>query len=301
MLIRNPSVTREATHKDLQKLANLIHFEAHIHRHLDYRPPLDWVGNPPFLVLEQNGSIAAALACPPDPPQVAWIRLFAASGWAQLVHVWETLWSEASAYLQEQSQTVCMAAIPMHKWFEDLLAGSFFEYTHSITMLNWEHQQLPELPPPKAFRIRPMTLDDLDAVHRVDQASFPPIWQNSLSYLELAFRQAAIASVAETDGQLVGYQISTTTPAGGHLARLAVDPQQQGQGVGRQLLHDLLAQFVRRGASCVTVNTQRDNAASLALYMAMGFRLSGEEYPVYQMNLNPATTLSHSTKQKAME
>jgi ribosomal protein S18 acetylase RimI-like enzyme len=33
------------------------------------------------------------------------------------------------------------------------------------------------------------------------------------------------------------------------------------------------------------VNTQKDNAASIALYKRMGFQFSGEEYPVYQMNL----------------
>ena len=290
MLIKDSSTAREATTSDLQKLANLIHFEAHIHRHLDYRPPLDWVGDHPFLVLEQNGSITAALACPPDPPQVAWIRLFAASSRVQIWRAWESLWIEAMTYLQEQTRPCCIAAIPMHKWFEDLLIRSSFQYTHSITMLSWDNQPLTEPPAHPSVSIRPMTLDDLAEVQKVDEASFSPIWQNSLPYLELAFRQAAIASVAERDGQLVGYQISTTTPVGGHLARLAVDPRLQGQGIGHQLLYDLLSQFVRRGANSVTVNTQKDNTASLALYQRIGFELSGEEYPVYQMNI-PAQAL----------
>lgn len=285
MLIKAPSTIREATPRDLQQLANLIHFEPHIHRHLDYRPPLDWVGAHPFPVLEQNGAISAALACPPDPPHVAWIRLFAASTRVQIWRAWEALWSQAMAGLKEQFSPCGIAAIPMHKWFEELLVNSSFEYTHSITMLNWDYQLLPEPQANDSIQIRPMNVDDLAAVQQVDEAAFSPIWQNSLPYLELAYRQAAIASVAEKDGQIVGYQISTTTPAGGHLARLAVDPGAQGQGIGRQLLHDLLSQFIRRGANCVTVNTQKDNAASLALYRGMGFELSGEEYPVYQSNL----------------
>ena len=290
MLIKNASTTREATSSDLQKLANLIHFEAHIHRHLDYRPPLDWVGNPPFLVLEQNGSISAALACPPDPAQVAWIRLFAASARVQTQRAWETLWTEALDYFQTQPHPNWIAAIPIHQWFEDLLINSAFEWTHSITMLNWENQPLGEAPVHSSASVRPMTLDDLEAVQKVDEASFTPIWQNSLPYLELAFRQAAIASVVEMAGRLVGYQISTTTPVGGHLARLAIDPGHQGQGIGRLLLHDLLTQFTRRGANNVTVNTQKDNAASLALYQRMGFNLSGEEYPVYEMDLSARTS-----------
>jgi [ribosomal protein S18]-alanine N-acetyltransferase len=285
MLIKTRSFTREATTKDLQKLANLIHFETHIHRHLDYKPPLDWVGEQPFLILEHNGSITAALACPPDPPKVAWVRLFAAATGVQIWHAWETLLAEAMTELQAVSQPWWIAAIPMQKWFEDLLIKSSFDYSHSITMLNWEGQPLPQPPTINGCNIRPMTVDDLPEVQRVDEASFTPIWQNSLACLGLAFRQASIATVAEEDGQLVGYQISSSTPIGGHLARLAVRPDQQNHGIGCVLLHDLLTQFIRRGAQTITVNTQKDNIASLALYRRMGFVHTGEEYPVYQMDI----------------
>jgi ribosomal protein S18 acetylase RimI-like enzyme len=72
---------------------------------------------------------------------------------------------------------------------------------------------------------------------------------------------------------------------GGHLARLAVSPDFQGLGVGYNLLFDLLKQFQRRGARCVTVNTQHDNYASLALYQKVGFTPTGETYPIYQLPL----------------
>jgi [ribosomal protein S18]-alanine N-acetyltransferase len=103
--------------------------------------------------------------------------------------------------------------------------------------------------------------------------------------LEHAFRQAAIATVAEKDGLLVGYQISTANHSGGHLARLAVHPGYQGKGVGYTILRDLLAQFERRGARHVTVNTQDDNTASISLYEKAGFIATGENYQVYECNL----------------
>jgi ribosomal protein S18 acetylase RimI-like enzyme len=131
-----------------------------------------------------------------------------------------------------------------------------------------------------------MTLSDLKAVEAVDVEAFSSIWQNSLSSLEVAFRQAAVATVAEVDGQIVGYQISTATPVGGHLARLAVKPKFQHQGIGSGLLTDLLAQFELRGANSVTVNTQHDNLVSLTLYEKAGFKRIGEEYPVYQYYAN---------------
>jgi ribosomal protein S18 acetylase RimI-like enzyme len=35
----------------------------------------------------------------------------------------------------------------------------------------------------------------------------------------------------------------------------------------------------------LTVNTQSDNSASLALYRKIGFRETGERYPVYQLQV----------------
>lgn len=287
MLIQTQPQTqvRAAAARDLHKLANLIHFEAYVHRHLDYRPPLDWFGKEPFLVLEQNQSIVSTLACPPDPAPVAWMRLFAAASRPLAESSWMQLWEEARTNLRSMENPRLAAAIPMQSWFERLVSASGFEQTHRIVMLSWENRSLPAALPVEGLNIRPMTLDDLQAVQRVDAAAFPLIWQHSLAYLELAFRQAAVATVAEKDGDLVGYQISTGTPIGGHLARLAVEPDLQHLGIGRVLLHDLLTQFMRRGARTVTVNTQKNNSASLKLYRHMGFVLTPEEYPIYQIDL----------------
>jgi ribosomal protein S18 acetylase RimI-like enzyme len=131
-----------------------------------------------------------------------------------------------------------------------------------------------------------MTFGDLPAVQALDAAAFDPIWQQSQEMLEAAFRQAAIATVAEGSDGLVGYQISTAGVGGGHLARLAIHPRAQRRGIGYALVHDLLTQFVRRGTLQVTVNTQDDNLASLALYKKAGFHPTGESYPIFQVHLD---------------
>jgi ribosomal-protein-alanine N-acetyltransferase len=85
---------------------------------------------------------------------------------------------------------------------------------------------------------------------------------------------------------VIGYQLSTRNSLGVHLARLAVRPAVQGKGVGYALVADLIQQVRRRGISHLTVNTQSDNATSLALYQRMGFRETGERYPVYQLHVS---------------
>lgn len=235
--------------------------------------------------MEQAGEIVATLACPPDPPRVAWVRLFAASNRISAEKAWNILWPYTYEQLRENENLNWVAAIPMHRWFIALLKKSSFRESHRVVVLRWEGAKLPEEMKPSTASVRPMTLDDLSAVADIDRASFIPVWQNSISYLEVAFRQAIVATVAEEEGALVGYQISTGTPLGGHLARLAVNPQRQGQGVGYALLRDLLTQLSRRGARTVTVNTQKNNLASLALYKKAGFLPTGEEYPFYQLDV----------------
>jgi ribosomal protein S18 acetylase RimI-like enzyme len=100
--------------------------------------------------------------------------------------------------------------------------------------------------------------------------------------LGLAYEQSATSTVAELNGMIVGYQISTSVPLAGHLARLAVHPSIQRSHVGYALVHDVLNYFKEHRAWRVTVNTQSDNLASLALYKKAGFRATGERFRVYQ-------------------
>jgi ribosomal protein S18 acetylase RimI-like enzyme len=126
---------------------------------------------------------------------------------------------------------------------------------------------------------------DLPVVAAVDAAGFERLWKNSVATLRFGFSQAGFATVAQIDDEVVGYQISTRNSFGVHLARLAVVPQQQRQGVGYYLVQDLLTKARLAGALRLTVNTQNDNKASLALYQKLGFVLTGERYTVFTYQL----------------
>ena len=58
------SMVRTADLNDHQQLSNLIFFETRLHRHLDWRSPLEWLGDPYYWALEEGRQITAALACP---------------------------------------------------------------------------------------------------------------------------------------------------------------------------------------------------------------------------------------------
>ncbi len=271
---------RPAASSDQQKIADLIFFESHVHRHLDWRTPLDWLGFSPYWVFEEGRQITAALACPPDPDSIAWIRLFAHASHLSPDSAWLPLWQAARRQLADQGGAT-VAAIATQRWFDELLVENDFDLTRHIVLLQWdagpEQWAVPESP----ARIREMTPRDLARVAEVDGQAFDPLWRNSLAALTKAYEQSSYASVAEDSSGIVGYQISTGGSFGAHLARLAVVPRVQGRGIGAALVGELIYHMRRGGGSKVTVNTQDNNSASLSLYSRLGFRRTGEEYPVY--------------------
>jgi ribosomal-protein-alanine N-acetyltransferase len=275
---------RVATPEDRHTVAALMHFETHVHRHLDWRSPLDCLGSQPYLIAEWEGRPVGTLACPPDPPGIGWIRLFASSAALSVEEVWAALWENARQLILETHCLDRVAAIPLQSWFKNLLKDSGFSETHQVVMLSWSTRRpLPEtVSLPGTITIRPMNFDDLPLVQHVDEAAFQHEWRNSLESLQVAFQQAEIATIADLDGMIIGYQISTPSQVGLHLSRLAVHPISQGHGTGAALLRDVMSQSKRRGVANVTVNTQKNNSTSLSLYQRAGFQLTGEEYPVYQ-------------------
>ncbi|PWB52392.1 MAG: hypothetical protein C3F13_11565 [Anaerolineales bacterium] len=280
-MIESDYTIRTVLSADRSRLANLIHFGTHIHQHLDWKAPLDWIGSRPYLLLESSQEALASLACPPELPEISWIRLFASSSQISAGKAWEHLWNATSEELRDRGD-IKVAAISLQSWFNDLLTGSKFTHTDDVVVLLWE--KFTSFPDASASQclVRPMLPEDLERVTRIDHAAFDSIWRNSSESLSLAFQQSSLASVAESDDRIIGYQFSTVGAMGGHLARLAVEPSMQGKGIGYLLIHEVLSQFNKLGATHVTVNTQKNNQASLTLYAKAGFKLTGESYRVYQ-------------------
>jgi ribosomal-protein-alanine N-acetyltransferase len=239
------------------------------------------LGHKPYLVAEHQQEIIGTLACPPDMPEIAWVRLFAAKSNPPVKDVWQALWEAGRAELGALGHPVA-AAIVMQGWFRSLLAESGFRHTDNIVVLLWENTSLPVEPENTSIEIRRMMPEHLAGVYQLDTLSFEYEWRNSASALELAYHQSAVATVVMEAEKVIGYQISTANVAGGHLARLAVHPQARGQGIGYALVYNLLKEMQHRGVNHVTVNTQQDNAASLAVYARAGFKQVEDQYQVYQ-------------------
>jgi len=274
----------EAKQKNYTQLAAFLNQNNHVHRHLDWLSALDWVGSRPYLMELVNLQLQAILCAAPENDQVAWVRVFGVRKDLPADEHWKRLLPKALQELGEMKIS-CLAGLALHPWFETLLMDSGFVNRQNIIVLEWQGE-FPKISLHDDIQIRSMQPEDLPSVKKIDRLAFPPLWQNSLVGLSRAHNQTGISTTALINGEIVGYQISTSMTIYGHLARLAVHPDCQQKGIASTLLFDLLTQFGKRGISQITVNTQSDNNPSLALYKKFDFIRTHESFRVYQHSLD---------------
>jgi ribosomal-protein-alanine N-acetyltransferase len=258
--------------------------ECILHHHLDWHTAIDWIGSQPFWILGKAGKIVAALACPPDPPGLAWIRLFAVSPPLRLPQTWNLLFKKALEVFAENPPSQ-IASLALKKQYANILLECGFTPYQNIAVLERTGKPI-QCTKPLGISLRPMCLLDLNSIVTLDEAAFEPLWHNSLKVLSRAFEQSTYATVVELNNQIVAYQISAKLVFNAHLARIAVHPGLQKKGIATYILCDLIAYFAQLGIERITLNTQNNNQASLALYHKTGFRMTGEKFPVFLFNRN---------------
>ena len=272
---------RHATAQDHRQISSLITQDSNTHRHLDWRTALEWIGTQNFWVLEDQGTVVAALACPEDPPDIAWIRLFSHHPHLSGPDAWSALWGTVHAEVFAANPRAQIASIVMKPWWHTLLVENGFEQRFNIVLLELHSENFSSSQIPQNLNIRPMQAADFFLVEQIDRQAFGAFWHNTFDSLQRAHGQSYYSSVAEDESGVIGYQISTGNPFGAHLARLAVRPEAQRRGVASALVQDLVQQAGALQSGRLSVNTQEDNQASLRLYEKLGFVRTGEYYPVF--------------------
>jgi len=276
---------RKADPSDRPALIQLLQRKSFIHRHLGWESPLDWLENDPFYLLQAEQGIVAALACPPDEDQITWLRLFAVRPGFPVEEAWNTLWPVVNSSMKEIYPGVLINSLVMNNKMEKILDKTGFEEVYQVVVLVWEIARAKWPESRSGLVVREMLPEDFQQVYEIDLSAFGLIWRNSMSQQQAAYQEAFSARVIEIEGRVAAYQISTTNRQGGHLARLAVDPEHQNQGLATLLIEDILMTFQEQGIVEVTVNTQSDNFASLELYNKFGFKRLNETYPVLQYKI----------------
>lgn len=276
-------IVRTASASDQKAINSFLSQAAAIHRHLDWRSPLDWLGNKQFILVETAQEISALLICTAYPHEVYWLRLFASLNFSSLENHFNILFNFLKTELLNPQSQPEIATIAYYDWMKNLLQSNNWKIHQKVVQLKWAVNNFDELVQkwPQELIICRMRTSDLDIVNNIDHKCFDFIWQQSKDVIQRAFDQSSYTTVAILNEEIVGFQISTSHKSIAHLSRLAIYPKFQGRYIGQALTHNMLKHFRRPWIREITVNTQQDNLISLNLYRKMGFKPTGDNFPIF--------------------
>jgi len=268
-----------------EDLLSLMFYSRRTHVHLDWYKVGNWLdyGDSDVLLAYQDAQLLGFIGVSHPLNRTCWMRLAAVQQGCDAAMVLGTIWETLGARLYAGG-VESVSILVINAWLGRYLPALGFQYLEDVVTLHRSSTQVPQIRP-HPFDIRNGYIEDLAEIVRVDHTAFNPPWQMSKADLRHSQRQAASCTVAEYEGQIIGYQISTRQHTSGHLARLGVLPQVQGHGVGKVILKHLIRNFTRRGVHSITVNTQQSNIRSQRLYQRFGFLRNGFDLAVWHCRL----------------
>ena len=125
---------------------------------------------------------------------------------------------------------------------------------------------------------------DLDAVQRIERASFTTPWPAYAYRQEIETNRLAHYIVARAGVEVVGFAGMWMMVDQAHVTTFAVHPRWRRKGVGSQMVVALLAMARTLGARQATLEVRLSNLAARHLYERFGFRPVGIRPRYYSDN-----------------
>lgn len=129
--------------------------------------------------------------------------------------------------------------------------------------------------------VDPMRLDDVAAVHEIEQLSFRTPWPAYAFEQELKGNRLARYVVARAGDRVVGFAGIWMMVDEAHITTFGVHPDWRRQAIGRQLLLNLAEISIAIGARRMTLEVRESNEVAQALYAAFGFEVLGRRHAYY--------------------
>jgi ribosomal-protein-alanine N-acetyltransferase len=272
---REPTYTaRLATSDDSEAVQRLITHAWHVYLRippeempLHLRSELGWVA-------QSGDGIGGFMLAEIQPFLIALITAAAVSDNWRVVPYLDAFLPLVEETLRPKGVTA-LVQIGYAPWLTAILRERGFASRDWVVTYEWHYQPV-TVSGNLSVSVRSAHLRDLPALLSLDKRVFGPIWHKPVRNFQEALARAFVFTVAEKDGQIVGYQWCEKHERHGHLTRLAVRPGWEGKGVGSRLLTEALVAMVSAGATWITLNTQESNVRSRILYERHGFRLSDD-------------------------
>ncbi len=129
----------------------------------------------------------------------------------------------------------------------------------------------PASPSPPAVALRPMRLEDIEHVSRLERRCYTLPWNSSAYATEVGNPSAYYVVATDPDGTITGYAGMWVIMDELHITTIAVDPVQRGRRIGERLLLSLIEEGMTRGAERATLEVRERNTVAHNLYLKYGF------------------------------
>jgi len=129
--------------------------------------------------------------------------------------------------------------------------------------------------------VEAMRLEDVPAVHEIERLSFATPWPAYAFEQELRGNRLARYVVARAGERVVGFAGVWLMVDEAHITTFGVHPEWRRQGIGRQLLLNLVDLGGALRARRLTLEVRVSNEAAQALYRSFGFEVVGRRPRYY--------------------
>jgi ribosomal protein S18 acetylase RimI-like enzyme len=133
--------------------------------------------------------------------------------------------------------------------------------------------------------IRPLTIDDLDAIVEIDRKVLgqarQDYWRKEMKFPTPPYPRSGLA--AEVEGRVIGFILGEVSgwefgvpETVGWISTIGVDPDYQHRGVARRLSQEFIQNFRAFGVKVVYTLVNWSDWDLLKFYRAMGFTRGGD-------------------------
>jgi ribosomal-protein-alanine N-acetyltransferase len=129
------------------------------------------------------------------------------------------------------------------------------------------------------MRLRRMRSTDLPQVMSIEKANYQFPWEEDI--FTDCFKANYHCWVCEEDDVVLGYCILAMAVGEAHILNICVSPTEQGQGIGRKMLENLI-DYARGRAETMFLEVRPSNKVAITLYQNMGFNEIGIRKGYYE-------------------
>lgn len=136
-----------------------------------------------------------------------------------------------------------------------------------------------------------MTILDVQAVHAIEEATFPTPWTEDSFYYEMTENQYAYYILASESDNIVGFCGMWMVLGDVQITNVAVLPAYRGQKIGEGLMTAAMATAKAHGMENMSLEVRISNHIAQQLYRKMGFSDGGIRKAYYTDNQEDALVM----------